>query len=179
MGKGHKAKGATGKKKKSDVSKPKTDQPRSIEKRKHARGDSAGKRKLVQKLQADAPPPKAAQKQKQKRAANAGVLGAVAGLRGSLDDLIQASEARVRERAAAAEGAEKASKKSMSSKRRQQLVVEETQHMQEVLSHPSFIANPFAALQEPLSNTVTAPASKQNLKVERGRKSDRRYMQDE
>ena len=52
------------------------------------------------------------------------------------------------------------------------------QHMQEVLSHPSFIANPFAALQEHLSNTVTAPASKQKLK-ERGSKSDRRYMQDE
>ena len=66
----------------------------------------------------------------------------------------------------------------MSSKRRQQLVVDETQHMQEVLSHPSFIANPFAALQEHLSNTVTAPASKQKLK-ERGSKSDRRYMSDE
>uniref|UniRef100_A0A7S0HUC4 Ribosome biogenesis protein SLX9 n=1 Tax=Phaeocystis antarctica TaxID=33657 RepID=A0A7S0HUC4_9EUKA len=178
MGKGHNAKGATGKKKKPLGSKSKADQPRSIEKRKHARGDSDGKRKLVQKLQADAPPRKAVQKQKQKRAANAGVLGAVAGLRGSLDDLIHASEERVRERAAAAEGAEKASKKSMSSKRRQQLVVDETQHMQEVLSHPSFIANPFAALQEHLSNTVTAPASKEKLK-ERGSKSDRRYMQDE
>lgn len=178
MGKGHNAKGATGKKKKPVGSKSKADQPRSIEKRKHARGDSDGKRKLVQKLQADAPPRKAVQKQKQKRAANAGVLGAVAGLRGSLDDLIHASEERVRERAAAAEGVEKASKKSMSSKRRQQLVVDETQHMQEVLSHPAFIANPFAALQEHLSNTVTAPASKEKLK-ERGSKSDRRYMQDE
>ena len=171
MGKGHNAKGATGKKKKSVVQKAKADQPRSIEKRKHARGDSDGKRRLVQKLQADAPPRKALQKQKQKRAANAGALGAVAGLRGSLEDLITASEERVRERRSAAEGAEKASKKSMSSKRRQQLVADESLHMREVLSHPAFVANPFAALQEHLSNTVTAPASKEE---ERAGKHDRR-----
>ena len=42
-----------------------------------------------------APAPKAAQKQKRKRAANAGALGAVAGIRGSLDELITASEERV------------------------------------------------------------------------------------
>ena len=171
MGKGHNAKGATGKKKKQTTQKVRADQPRSIEKRKHARGDSDGKRKLVQKLQADAPPRKAAQKQKQKRAVNAGALGAVAGLRGSLEELITASEERVRERASAAEGAEKANKKSMSSKRRQQLVADESQHMREVLSHPSFIANPFAALQEHLANTVTGPAGKEK---ERASKHERR-----
>lgn len=168
MGKGHNAKGATGKKK---VTKAKASAKGSrIEKRKHARGaTSDGKQRLVQKLKADAPAPKAAQKQKRKRAANAGALGAVAGIRGSLDELITASEERVRERAAAAEGAEKASKKSMSSKRRQQMVVEESAHLRDVLSHPAFVANPFAALQEHLANTVTQPAAKEREQKERRR----------
>ena len=63
MGKGHNAKGATGKKK---VTKAKASAKGSrIEKRKHVRGaTSDGKQRLVQKLKADAPAPKAAQKQK-------------------------------------------------------------------------------------------------------------------
>ena len=75
----------------------------------------------------------------------------------------------MRERAAAAEGAEKASKKSMSSKRRQQMVVEESAHLRDVLSHPAFVANPFAALQEHLANTVTQPAAKEREQKERRR----------
>ena len=158
MGKGHMAKGATGRKKPpaaaAKAPKAKGPQPGRIEKRKHAHGASNGKKRLVQKLQDEAPP-KAAQKQKRKRAANATALGAVAGMRGSLEELIAESEARVQERVAQAEGSSKPTKKSMSSKRRQQLVVEESQHLQDVLSHPAFVANPFAALQEHLSNTVT------------------------
>ncbi len=41
--------------------------------------------------------------------------------------------------------------------RRQKLVVEETQHLRAVLEHPAFVADPFAALQEHLQNTVAPP----------------------
>ena len=46
---------------------------------------------------------------------------------------------------------------SLTSKKRQKLVVEETQHLRAVLEHPAFVADPFAALQEHLQNTVAPP----------------------
>ena len=169
MGKGNKAKGATSKKrspeaaakKAAKASGSKGPSPGRIEKRKHVRAGD-GKQRLVQKLQADAPKaaPSGALKQKRKRAANASALGAVAGMQGSLEELIAASEARVQERVAKSDEEAK-SKKSLSSKRRQQLVADESLHMREVLAHPAFQANPFAALQEHLANTVTQPAAKE------------------
>ena len=47
---------------------------------------------------------------------------------------------------------------AITSKKRQKLVAEETAHMQQVLEHPAFVADPFAALQEHIKNTVTAQA---------------------
>ena len=44
----------------------------------------------------------------------------------------------------------------LTSKKRQKLVAEESHHMLQVLQHPAFVANPFAALQEHLKNTVGA-----------------------
>ena len=54
---------------------------------------------------------------------------------------------------------------------RQKLVVEETQHLQAVLEHPAFVADPFAALQEHLQNTVAPPVdSRGDPKKKRGNK---------
>ena len=53
---------------------------------------------------------------------------------------------------------------SLSSKKRQKLVAEETEHMRAVLAHPAFIADPFAALQEHLRNTVAPQEEKAEMK---------------
>ena len=37
---------------------------------------------------------------------------------------------------------------------------EETKHLQAVLAHPAFVADPFGALQEHLSNTMAAMEEK-------------------
>jgi len=183
MGKGNNAKGATGRKKikikgaagapSDKKAKVKGPSPGRIEKRKHARaeGSSGGRKRLAQKLQAQAPKAASAAassslKQKRRRQKNAGALGAVAGMQGSLEELIAASEARVQERVAKNNEEEeaKSSKKSLSSKRRQEMVAEESAHLRDVLSHPAFQANPFAALQEHLANTVGQPSEKEERK---------------
>ena len=45
---------------------------------------------------------------------------------------------------------------SLTSKKRQKMVADETSHLQQVLQHPAFVADPFAALQEHIRNTVGA-----------------------
>ena len=40
----------------------------------------------------------------------------------------------------------------------------ETAHMQQVIQHPAFVADPFAALQEHLKNTVGQHGSKERKK---------------
>lgn len=193
MGKGNNAKGATGRKKvkvkgsaagplsEKKKAKVKGPSPGRIEKRKHARaeGSTGGRKRLAQKLQGQAPKAAAAasssQKQKLKRQKNAGALGAVAGMQGSLEELIAASETRVQERVARnnKEQEAKVSKKSLSSKRRQELVAEESAHLRDVLAHPAFKANPFAALQEHLANTVEPVAEKEAGKGKRKNQSSR------
>lgn len=140
---------------------------KGIEKRKHAHGEAAAsssgkegsglrKHKLLQKLQAGASqaPKSAREKKRAKRSSQSAVLGAVGGMAASLEELMAASDARMRGSSSthAQDGGI-----SLTSKKRQQLVVEETQHLQAVLEHPAFVADPFAALQEHLQNTVTPP----------------------
>jgi hypothetical protein len=113
---------------------------------------------LLPQLEASAPekrPESAKAKSRRKRTANSNILGAVDGLRSSLDELLAANEKQHRERAAATDG-DAASSHTMSSKKRQKLVAEETAHMQQVIQHPAFVADPFAALQEHLHNTIGA-----------------------
>ena len=53
------------------------------------------------------------------------------------------------------------------------LVAEETAHMQQVIQHPAFLADPFAALQEHLKNTVGQPSKKAEKRaIKAGRKSE-------
>ena len=54
---------------------------------------------------------------------------------------------------------------ALSSKRRQKIVAEETQHLEQVLQHPAFVADPFAALQEHLRNTIDGQKSKHESKL--------------
>ena len=66
------------------------------------------------------------------------------------------------------------SKAALTSKKRQKMVVDETHHMQRVLEHPAFVADPFATLAEHLQNTVGAPTSKESKKaLARGESIDR------
>ncbi|KAL1515576.1 hypothetical protein AB1Y20_002196 [Prymnesium parvum] len=120
-------------------------------------GGASRKLQLVRKLEAGRPAAasSARAKKRAKNAANASALGAVGGIAASLDELMAASDARARGSASthAQDGGV-----SLTSKKRQQLVVEETQHLQAVLDHPAFKADPFAALQEHLNNTV-APST--------------------
>lgn len=148
----------------------------AIAKRKHAHGEGSGKKdserkhKLVQKLQQGAQPPRetAREKKRRKQSAQSAVLGAVSGMQQSLEDLMRESEQRVR---AAQPTPPEQGGVSLTSKKRQQLVVEETQHMRDVLAHPAFVADPFAALQEHLANTV-APNEK-DLVREKKRRPDK------
>ena len=115
----------------------------------------------MQRLQAEAPAkPKSesgAEKRRKKRAAKSAVLGAVDGMRASLEDLLSEGERRAAAAAPSSGG-------SLSSKKRQKLVAEETEHMRAVLAHPAFIADPFAALQEHLRNTVAPQEEKAEMK---------------
>ena len=116
-----------------------------VVKRKHGEGKQA----LVQRLQAEAPAHKSAkEKSRQKRAAKSKILGAVDGMKASLEELLEANERMHK--------ASDSSLGSLTSKKRQKLVADETSHMQQVLVHPAFIADPFAALQEHIRNTVGA-----------------------
>lgn len=113
---------------------------------------------LLPQLQAEAASAhkRAAKKDRQKRAGSSTIAGAMDGIRATLDELLAANEQH--HKSAAAEGSANA---VLTSKKRQKMVADETQHMQRVLEHPAFIADPFAALAEHLKNTVGAPTSKE------------------
>lgn len=128
-----------------------------IVKKKHAYV-AGGKRALVQRLEAEAASSKSGLSTKAKarkaKASNAVILGAVDGLKASLDELLAANAQVHRQRAEVELGG------SLTSKRRQKIVAEETKHLQAVLAHPAFVADPFGALQEHLSNTMAAMEEK-------------------
>ena len=118
---------------------------RRISKQKHKLAQGSKQHPLLPKLQAEAPTAKNKLRSKQaKRTAKASVLGAVSSMRESLEELVSTVET----------SAQKRENVSISGKRRLKLVAEETQHLCAVLEHPAFIADPFAALQEHLRNTV-------------------------
>lgn len=96
-------------------------------------------------------------KARRKRSKNSTILGAIDGMRAELDDLMAANEERQHQRAMEAQDAS-LSKAAITAKRRQKLVADETAHLQEVLQHPAFVADPFAALAEHLKNTVSEPS---------------------
>jgi len=138
-----------------------------VAKRKHTLV-AGGKRALAQRLEAEAvassskaAPTSAKAKARKSRATNATIMSAVDGMKASLDELLTANE-----RAHRPGETEPAAGSSLTSKRRQKLVVEETKHMQQVLQHPAFVADPFAALQEHLSNTMAATVAKQREREE-------------
>ena len=122
---------------------------------------------LVRMQQSLPSQPEVKSKSQRKRSNKSKILGAVDGMRSSLEELLAANERKHREQAAAEEeeGA------ALTSKKRQKLVVEEMEHMKQVLSHPQFVEDPFGALQQHLANTVTAAA--------RGDKKDRRWRKKE
>ena len=129
-----------------------------IVKKKHALV-AGGKRALVQRLEAEAAASSKAglstkTKARKAKASNAVILGAVDGLKASLDELLAANAQVHRQRAEVELGG------SLTSKRRQKIVAEETKHLQAVLAHPAFVADPFGALQEHLSNTMAAMEEK-------------------
>jgi excinuclease UvrABC helicase subunit UvrB len=140
-----------------------------VAKKKHAR---TGKLDLVQKLQAEAegqPRIKTSnvqQKSRRKRSAQSAILGAVDGMKASLEELLAANEERL---SAQHKQEAKSSSAGLTSKKRQKLVAEESQHMIQVLQHPAFVANPFAALQEHLKNTVGAMHMDRSERKERRR----------
>ena len=127
-----------------------------VAKRKH--GHAKREHALLPQLAAEAPEPKrqesAKAKSRRKRAEKSTLLGAVDGMRSSLEELLAANERQQRDQVAGADQGPSA----ITSKKRQKLVAEETAHMQQVLEHPAFVADPFAALQEHIKNTVTAQA---------------------
>ena len=133
-----------------------------VAKKKHTLVVGSGKRALVKRLQGEAGSSKTARsntkaksKARNAKATNAIILSAVDGMKASLDELLAANEETHRQKA----DAEPAGS-SLTSKRWQKLVAEETKHMQAVLQHPAFVANPFGALQEHLSNTMAAMEEK-------------------
>ena len=144
-----------------------------VSKKKHGLGKK--EHALLPQLKASAPeerkrPLSAKAKQRQKRSAKSAILGAVDGMRSTLDELLAANEQKHREQATLDDDEAGA---TMSSKKRQKLVAAETAHMQQVLEHPAFVADPFAALQEHLQNTVGAIADKRDKKKGRGKEHQR------
>ena len=104
------------------------------------------KRSKQQLPRADADAPRVRVVPGKKRKKKSAALNVVSAMRDSLEELL-----------AAGEGAARAAPEQLSAKsnkKRQQLVSEETQQMQEIMQHPAFVADPFAALQEHLRNTV-------------------------
>ena len=124
-----------------------TKKKHSLAKREHA---------LLPQLAAGAPEPKKAEsakaKMRRKRSAKSAILGAVDGMRSTLDELFEENERRHREQPADDGGA-------LTTKKRQKLVAEEAAHMEQVIQHPAFVADPFAALQEHLKNVLDGAAS--------------------
>ena len=122
-----------------------------IVKKPHAHGGG----ELVRRLEAQAPkaggPESALAKKRKKKAAKAALLGAVGGMQASLEELLEAGDSAP---TAGPSG-------SLTTKKRQKLVADETAHLQAVLEHPAFVADPFAALQQHISNTVGGPNSRE------------------
>ena len=143
-----------------------------VAKRKHAHAGD-GRRALAAKLQAEeggksgssSKPQSAKDKVRRKRDAKSAILGAVGGIKASLEELLASHEKRAKQQK---EETTQATVGSLTSKKRQKLVAEETLHIQQVLEHPSFVADPFAALQSHLRNTVDAMHKPEHELWERG-----------
>ncbi len=133
--------------------------PRGVAKRPKA-PDAAAKKRALLATQLHQPPRAGAKKKKRRAGASAVALGAVSAMRDSLEEALAASEAASRPAAAAGLSAK-------TNKKRLALVNEEAAQMQAILSHPAFVADPFAALQEHLRNTV-APRSEAKKKDKKG-----------
>ena len=104
-------------------------------------------------------PISAKEKLKRKRAAKSTILGAVDGLKSSIDDLIAANDKHYREQWQGSGGTAEVNQFALTARKRQKMVVAETEHLQQVLTHPAFVADPLAALQEHLRNTVKGSSS--------------------
>ena len=121
-----------------------------VTKKKHALGKQ--KNVLLPQLTAGAPEPKKAEsakaKMRRKKSAKSAILGAVDGMRSTLDELLEENERKHREQSTDESGS------ALTSKKRQKLVADETAHMKQVIQHPAFVADPFAALQEHLKNVI-------------------------
>ncbi len=130
-----------------------------VAKKKHALVAGSKRAVLAKRLEAEEASSKAGPSAKVKarkaKAANGTILSAVDGMKASLDELLTANEQVHRKKAEVQQPGG-----SLTSKRRQKLVAEETRHMQAVLQHPAFVADPFGALQEHLSNTMAAMEDK-------------------
>ena len=130
--------------------------PAGVIKRKHAR--AGGKHALAKRLEAESASnqrqtAKVKSKEQRNRKSNATILGAVDGMKASLEELLNASESAHRSNANQLSAHPTS---TMTSRRRQKLVAEESLHMQQVLQHPAFVADPLATLQEHLKNTMAA-----------------------
>ena len=136
-----------------------------VAKKKHIHGKR--QHALLPQLSAAAPEQKrvesAKEKKARKRSAKSAVLGAVDGMRSSLDELLAASEKKFKQQAEDADMGP-ASSHAITSKKRQKMVADETAQMQQVIQHPAFIADPFGALQQHLANTVGAGGGKRGHK---------------
>lgn len=141
-----------------------TAQHQGVAKRKHGLG--AGKRELAARLEAEAASTSRSPNAKARRSrkTTATILSAVDGMKASLDELLAANDQAQRLKAGAGDPI---AGSSLSSKRRQKLVAEETEHMQQVLQHPAFVADPFGALQEHLANTMAAMEDKAKERSQR------------
>ena len=133
---------------------------KGVQKKKH-------KLELLSQLKAAAPekpkPESALEKKRRKRSAKSAILGAVDGMKASLDELLEANEGKHKKLKGGGSDAA-APSQAMAAVKRQKLVAEETAHMQQVIQHPAFVADPFAALQEHLKNTVGQHGSKERKK---------------
>lgn len=131
-----------------------------VSKRTHTLAKNRKQHALLPQLEAEAASAhkqRAKKKDRQKRAGSSTIAGAMDGIRATLDELLAANERHHKSAAVDASG----SNAVLTSKKRQKMVADETQHMQRVLEHPAFIADPFAALAEHLKNTVGAPTTKE------------------
>ena len=125
-----------------------------VKKKKHA---AKKQHALLPRLEAEAParsaPLSAREKLQRKRAAKSTILGAnLSGMQASIEELIAANEQHYREQWEKSGGG--GSSHALTARKRQKMVVEETQHLQQVLAHSAFVADPFAALQQHIGNTV-------------------------
>lgn len=90
-------------------------------------------------------------RQQAREAAGSGEMKAAVldSMKASLEELLEANEEHHTKEW-------RARKRSLTSKARSRIVVQETAHLQQVLDHPAFKADPFAALNEHIRNIVDA-----------------------